>query len=288
LRNLPQLTQVNAGSSGTVDNAVIGNGNPLTGELTMTATRKIVHIDENKCNGCGECVPSCAEGAIQVIDGKARLVGENLCDGLGNCLGTCPLGAITIEERPAEAFDELAVRERQAQLAAPAEPAAEGDRLPCGCPGTMMRKLAPSGEAPAPPAAPETGGRSQLRHWPVQLTLLPEQGDIWHDADVLLSADCVPCALGDFHDRLLAGRTLAVACPKLDDAAAYVEKLARILAGNAIRSVTIARMEVPCCGGLVRIMQTARARANSRVPVSVVTVAASGEVVDVSEMKAAG
>lgn len=207
--------------------------------------RKIVLIDEEKCDGCGVCVPGCAEGAIQVIDGKARLVSENLCDGLGNCLGTCPRGAITIEERPADEFDEAAVAAHLTAIASPP--------MPCGCPGSQARILAP----PARAAQPTDARASQLGHWPVQLHLVPTQGQIWQDADVLIAADCVGFAMPDFHERLLSGKTLAVGCPKLDDTAPYVQKLATIFAGNAIRSVTVALMEVPCCTGLVMVVQQA-------------------------------
>ncbi len=239
-------------------------------------TRSIVHIDEDKCDGCGLCVPSCAEGAIQIIDGKARLVAENLCDGLGACLGECPRDAITIEQRPAEEFDPEAVESRKAaERPAPAD----DDALPCGCPGTAMRKL---GGGEPPKARPTDGGdssaQSRLGHWPVQLALLPEKGDMWAGADVLLSADCVAYALPDFHDRLLAGRTLAVACPKLDDSAAYVETLARIFAGNDIRSVTVARMEVPCCGGLVEVARRALADADSDAPLWIIEIALDGTI----------
>ena len=165
--------------------------------ISTRQTRKIVLIDEDKCDGCGICVPDCAEGAIQVIDGKAKLLAENLCDGLGNCLGACPQGAITIEERPADEFDEAAVEEHLKSLTdAPPEP--EAEPLPCGCPGTMMRKLQPDDSQQD--AAPDSGCRqSRLGQWPVQLTLLPVTGDIWRDADVLFSADCIPFAMPDFH-----------------------------------------------------------------------------------------
>ena len=251
-------------------------------------TRSIVHIDEDKCDGCGLCVPACAEGAIRIVDGKARLVADNLCDGLGACLGACPKGAITIEERPAEPFDERAVQADAADAAEPEK--APDDPLPCGCPGTAMRQLLAGGaEDAAAPARPgRAGGRSRLGHWPVQLALLPETGDVWAGADVLLSADCVAFALPDFHERLLAGRTLAVACPKLDDAPARTDKLARVFAGNDIRSVTVARMEVPCCGGLERMVTAALAAAAADVPVSVVTVSAEGEILDVRTLAAGG
>ncbi|MFP3937542.1 MAG: ATP-binding protein [Phycisphaerae bacterium] len=243
-------------------------------------TRSIVHIDEDKCDGCGLCVPACAEGAIQIIDGKARLVAENLCDGLGACLGNCPKGAITIEERPAEEFDPQAVEARQKQDAAEQSQPSDDEPLACGCPGTAMRKLA-TAERPKAPQHSGGGGsqvKSRLGHWPVQLALLPEQGDIWADADVLLSADCVAHALPDFHERLLAGRSLAVACPKLDDSADYVEKLARIFSGNDVRSVTVARMEVPCCGGLVEIARRALARAGSDAPLWIIEISVDGTI----------
>lgn len=233
----------------------------------MRALRTIVQIAEEKCDGCGVCVPGCTEGAIQVIDGKARLVAENLCDGLGNCLGTCPRGAITLEERPADAFDAAAVASQQ-DFAAPAP-------LPCGCPGSQARTL-----KPAPPAAPTIASRgSQLGHWPVQLHLVPTQGPIWRDAEVLIAADCVGFAMPDFHEQLLGGRTLAVGCPKLDDPAPYVQKLAAIFARNAIRSITIAHMEVPCCTGLVAIVQQALHQAHrTDIPLRDLIIGVHGDI----------
>ncbi|MFW6132807.1 MAG: ATP-binding protein [Planctomycetota bacterium] len=279
-------------------------------------TRDIVRIDEDKCDGCGLCVPSCAEGAIQVIDGKARLRADNLCDGLGACLGTCPQGAITIEQRPAEAFDEKAVAgsasaaadgddaERQALGRADAQSeAAAADRedvadeagsdapadLPCGCPGTMLRTLDRDDE---PGAADEsadapTGGRSRLGQWPVQLSLLPPTGDIWDGADVLLAADCAAYAVGDFHDRFLGGRTLAIACPKLDEVAEYNSKLRRIVADNDVRSVTVVRMEVPCCGGLETLAREAIEASGRNVPLNVVIVGVDGVVQNVNGLQVA-
>ncbi len=272
-------------------------------------TRKIVRIEEDKCDGCGLCVPNCAEGAIRVIDGKARLLAESLCDGLGNCLGKCPKDAIIIEERPAEEFDEAAVEEHfnaesaektQEKKASDSrlqtsdsrpqasdfglqtsdfrlqtsggETPATGYGLPAtaggphaagGCPGARLRQLQPAAQSaprvqrPAGAAGPAPASR--LGHWPVQLALVPAAGAIWQDADVLIAADCVAFALPDFHERLLAGKTLVIACPKLDDVGPYVEKLTRIFAGNAIRSITVAHMEVPCCGGIVRVVQAALA-----------------------------
>ena len=243
--------------------------------IGTSQTRKIVRIDEEKCDGCGACVPDCAEGAIQVIEGKARLMAENLCDGLGNCLGSCPQGAITIEERPADEFDKAAVAEHMERLAAE-----KSDPAPCGCPGAMLRKLEP--DAAAEDVGPR---RSRLGQWPVQLTLLPVTGDIWRDADVLIAADCVPFAMPDFHERLLDGKTLAVACPKLDDAGAYVQKLATVFASNSVKSITIARMEVPCCGGLEQIVQAALERAAATIPVNVVIVGAGGKTLAVNGVR---
>ena len=247
--------------------------------------RKIVRIDEDKCDGCGLCVPDCAEGAIKVIDGKARLVAENLCDGLGNCLGACPNDAITIEQRPAEEFDEAAVEAHlRPGTAGDGRPSAEpeADKLPCGCPGTMMRKLEPA------PAGEPRGGRcedssrpSRLGHWPVQLALLPVAGDMWQDADVLIAADCVAAAMPDFHERLLAGKTLAIACPKLDDVEPYIDKLASIFAGNSIKSLTVAHMEVPCCLGIVKAAEEALRRSGrTDIVMRDVTVGVNGVIVD--------
>jgi len=244
--------------------------------MAKFATRKIVHIDEDKCDGCGLCIPNCAEGAIKIIDGKARLLAENLCDGLGACLGTCPQDAIKVEERPAEDFDEKAVEERLKQVGKEKVP----EEKPCGCPGAAMRMFN-GGDRPNPfaaPPSPAAGGKSQLRHWPVQLMLLPEGGPIWDQADVLFAADCVAFALPDFQARLLAGKSLAVACPKLDNAEHYVEKLSRIFAGNDIKSLTIARMMVPCCGGLEQITQMAMEKAGKNIPVEVVVVSPDGSV----------
>ena len=234
--------------------------------------RKIVRIDEDKCDGCGLCVPDCAEGAIQVIDGKARLLAENLCDGLGNCLGACPKDAITIEERPADEFDEDKVEEHLRDAAVESAPA------PAGCPGMILRKLGEAGQQPAAAGSNEAGP-SRLAQWPVQLALLPPAGDLWQDADVLIAADCVSVAMPDFHERLLAGKSVAIACPKLDDIAPYVQKLSAIFADNSIKSVTVAHMEVPCCSGIVVAVEQAMAQAGvTNIPVTDITVALNGTI----------
>lgn len=220
--------------------------------------RKIVTIDEEKCDGCGLCVPACEEGAIQIIDGKARLIEDRLCDGLGNCLGECPRGAITMEEREAEEFDEEAVAAHvEVQKTVQQATACGG-----GCPGSRLMEL---GEATGQP--PATGPRtSQLSNWPVQLTLVPVHAPWLEDADLLISADCVPYALGGFHGELLAGRKVITACPKLDDVAPYFEKLVEIFRQREIRRVTVARMEVPCCAGLVGLVRRALSESGADIP----------------------
>ena len=243
------------------------------------ATRKVIKIDESKCNGCGLCVPSCAEGAIQIIDGKARLVADKFCDGLGACLGECPLGALTIEEREADAFDEAAVAAAlgHAPHGAPApKPAHAHHPSGGGCPGSRMLDRRP---ATTTPSSDDPGTRpSRLGQWPVQLHLVSPAAPYFQGADVLLAADCVAFAVGDFHKDWLAGRSLAIACPKLDDGAAHLEKLTAILRANDLRGITVARMEVPCCSGLTRLAQQAMAAAGKTIPLREVVVTLRGEL----------
>ncbi len=231
--------------------------------------REIVKIDEKRCNGCGLCVPACAEGAIQIIDGKARLIADNLCDGLGACLGHCPQDAIIIENRQADAFDEEAV---ESHLQGPEEPhsAPAGG----GCPSARV-------SVPADREEPGVGaGRrpSALRQWPVQMQLVPPSAPFLADADLLLAADCVPFAYADFHRDYLQGKTLLVGCPKLDDGQAYLEKLTAILRGNDIRGLTVLHMEVPCCSGLVMIARRAIAESGKTVPLETVRIGLQGDV----------
>jgi Pyruvate/2-oxoacid:ferredoxin oxidoreductase delta subunit len=232
----------------------------------MTTRRRIIRIDETKCDGCGLCVSACAEGAIALVDGKARLVSETYCDGLGACLGECPQGALTMEERAAPAFDAAAVAARQG---APAEPAHHA-----GCPGSAMRSFTPAAPHAESTAAPPP---SQLGHWPVQLTLVPPAAPFLRGADLLVCADCVPFAVPDFHSRYLAGRAVVVGCPKLDDLDAYREKLAEIMAVARPRRLTVLRMEVPCCGGIAHAALEA-ARAIPGLPVEVHTVGVRGGI----------
>ena len=259
--------------------------------------RKIVHIDQEKCDGCGLCVPSCAEGAIKIVDGKAQIAADNLCDGLGACLGDCPQDAITIIERDADEFDEAAVEQHlQAQGVAhgghgaaahghghqaaapveakPAQPAQHG-----GCPGSRAMSFAPkTPDAEAPAAAgPQP---SQLAQWPVQLHLVPVTAPYFRDADLLITADCVPFAYADYHRDFLAGKAVVIGCPKLDDNGAYTQKLTELFRVSGIKSITVLRMEVPCCGGIVMAARQALAASGMEIPLREVTISIRGEVVE--------
>jgi len=233
--------------------------------------RKIIKIDEDLCDGCGECVPSCEEGALKIIDGKAKLVKDIYCDGLGACLGECPQGALTIEEREAAEFDEKAVDEfLQTEKSAPKSPSpllATG--VPHGCPGSALRTMA----APVAPAASSVPGPqlSSLTHWPVQLMLVPPQAPFLAESDLLICADCVPFTVPDFHSRFLTGRSVVVACPKLDNLDLYREKLKEMFAVARPTSITVLRMEVPCCGGIVDAVLKARDASLPHMPVVIHT-----------------
>ncbi len=231
--------------------------------------RTIIHIDEDKCDGCGLCVPNCAEGAIQIIDGKARLVADKLCDGIGDCLGHCPQGALTLIEREADAFDEEAVEAHLARM----QTTFHG-----GCPGSRVQSLKPQGQ-PSVRTGAHQAHVSELNQWPVQLALVPTQAPFFDGADLLISADCVPFAYADFHRKLLRGKTLLVACPKLDDVGPYLQKLTSIFANNDINSITIARMTVPCCGGLTRLVDAALEQAGrDDIPVYTLVIGLQGEL----------
>jgi len=250
----------------------------------MLTRRKIIRIDEEKCNGCGLCVPSCAEGAIQIIDGKARLVSETFCDGLGACLGECPQGALTVEERESEAFDAAAVEDHLARVAAACqeiEASAQETPLACGCPGSTSQVLERAAES-GPYEENLPAATSQLGNWPVQLRLVPVRAPYFDGARVLISADCVPFAFADFHRRFLGGRTLLVGCPKLDDAQAYRDKLAQIFLQNDIREIEVAHMEVPCCFGLVHLVQGALEDSGKPIPLTVTRVGTRGDLVKTS------
>lgn len=259
--------------------------------MTTKVVRKIVKIDEEKCDGCGLCIPQCKEGALQIIDGKARLVSEVYCDGLGACLGHCPRGAISIIEEEAEQFDERAVEEHltaargdKEQKAAKSEDREtdEPNHLflhEGGCPGARAMAFTPKGKATdCPRAASETQPESVLAQWPVQLTLVPVAAPYLQGADLLIAADCVPFAYAGFHQNLLEGKALLIACPKLDDTAPYIQKLARIFAECDPKSITVAHMEVPCCFGLGRVVREALRISGKQIRVRDVTVSIQGKL----------
>lgn len=241
------------------------------------AVRKIVQIDEEKCDGCGLCVPSCAEGAIQIIDGKAKVISETYCDGFGACLAECPQDAITIVEREADKYDERAVElhlECMERARAP-----KPDPLPMvphhgGCPGSAMRNLEP--KPTAGKLQSDASIQSQLGNWPVQLMLVSPAAPFLRGADILVCADCVPFAAPDFHSKYLKGKAVLVGCPKLDDLGYYREKLEAIFASARPSSVTILKMEVPCCNGIAMAALDARKEATPGVPVRVETIGIRG------------
>ena len=247
--------------------------------------RKIIHIDPQRCNGCGLCANACQEGAIAMVDGKARLIRDDYCDGLGNCLPHCPTNAITFVEREAAAFDEKAVA--AAQLAKKAEAligSAPVTRSGCsgsmpmqmgGCPGSQAAKLAQK-ETDAPLTSAAV---SRLGQWPIQIKLLPVQAPFYQGARLLIAADCTAFSRGDFHERFMKGRITMIGCPKLDEGD-YTEKLTEILRNNEIREVTIVRMEVPCCGGLQRAVETALRECGKFLPWQVVTLSRDGRILD--------
>jgi len=244
------------------------------------ATRKIVRIDEERCNGCGLCIPNCAEGALQIIDGKAKLVSDKFCDGLGACLGHCPQDAITIIEREAEEFDEKAVeahlhKKEKAGPASEAQPKLQPAPF-TGCPSSRAMHL----KTPETQTEPGSAGRSvsRLSHWPVQLKLVPINASYFENADLLVAADCVPFAYPDFHRDFLKGKAVVVGCPKLDDVQYYREKLTEIFKTNSIKSVTVPYMEVPCCFGLVRAVEDALAASGKDIPLKKVKIGIQGDI----------
>ena len=235
--------------------------------------RNIVKIDEEKCTGCGLCIPACAEGALQIVDGKARLVKDIYCDGLGACLGECPQDAITIIQREAEEFDEKAVEEYLKKSRA-VPPVQHAHPHSTGCPSAQVRHF--EREHEEKPTITEKR-ETRLSTWPVQLKLLPPNAPFFENSDLLIAADCVPFAYADFHEDFLKGKSLAVGCPKLDDAGLYRDKLASIFRMSNIRSVTVVNMEVPCCFGLYRIVKEALASSGKNIPLRQETISIKGE-----------
>ena len=227
--------------------------------------RKIIHIDEEKCSGCGACAAACHEGAIGMVNGKAKLLRDDYCDGLGDCLPACPTGAITFTEREAAGYDEKAVRAHKEQTACP----------PSGCPGSRARSITHT--QTAQPAAAES--ESQLSQWPVQIKLVPVRAPWFDGAKLLIAADCTAYAYARFHEQFIRGRITLVGCPKLD-AVDYSEKLTEILKNNDIQSVTVVRMEVPCCGGLEYAVKNALQNSGKLIPWQVVTISTDGRILD--------
>ena len=228
--------------------------------------RRIIEIDQEKCNGCGVCAEACHEGAIAMVDGKAKLMRDDYCDGLGDCLPGCPTGAISFVEREAAAYDEAAVLAAKAKKAEP---------LPCGCPGTQAKAIHHTKE-PATACAPQ---ESQLSQWPVQIKLVPVSAPWFDGAKLLVAADCTAYAYANFHEEFIRGHITLVGGPKLDSVD-YSEKLTEILKNNDIRSVTVARMEVPCCGGMENAVKKALLSSGKLIPWSVVTVSTDGRILD--------
>ena len=244
--------------------------------------RQIIKIDEELCTGCGDCITNCAEGSLAIIEGKARLVREALCDGLGACIGHCPEGALTIEERDAEEFDEEVVHARLAELKAREEAAKAAKAAAtapfvsaCGCPSANIATRRPA----AAPVHSHGPTPSQLTQWPVQLGLLPPTAPFFQDADLVIAADCVPFSYADFHKDFLTGKSLAVFCPKLDNAEAHFAKLRELFAKSSVKTVTALRMEVPCCGGLVAMVKMAIKESGKNIPFEEVIIGRDGKIV---------
>ncbi len=232
--------------------------------------RKIIKIDEEKCNGCGACAAACHEGAIEMINGKARLTREDYCDGLGDCLPACPVDAISFEEREAPAYDEAAVLKSKAQK--------EGGKeaLPCVCPGTNAKAIKRESQAEQFSTAPVF---SQLSQWPVQIKLAPPKAPYFENANLLIAADCTAYAYGNFHNDFIKNRITLIGCPKLD-MVDYTEKLTAIIGGNNIKSVTVVRMEVPCCGGIESATKQALINSGKFIPWNIVTISTDGRILE--------
>lgn len=240
--------------------------------------RNIVKIDEEKCNGCGLCVKACAEGAIQMINGKAKLVSDVYCDGLGACLGHCPQDAITVEQREAAAFDEKATHAHLEKLKTAEKPTApKTAEHGFVCPGMRTMNLEKKTSPSAAPAAP---AESQLEQWPVQMKLVSPMAPYFAKSNLLLAADCVAFAMGDFHQTLLKDHSIAILCPKLDDCSPYVDKLAQIIQHNQLKSLTVVHMEVPCCSGIVRIAELAIRQSGTAMEYEDITISLRGEILD--------
>lgn len=229
--------------------------------------RKIIYIDEEKCNGCGACANACHEGAIGMVNGKAKLLRDDYCDGLGDCLPTCPTGAITFVEREAAAYDEEAVNKNKIKL--------NVEKLPCGCPGTQSKTI----KRKSTSTYVENSVESQLTQWPVQIKLVPVNAPYFKNANLLIAADCTAYAYGDFHNKFIKNKVTLIGCPKLDEGD-YTDKLTEIIRNNDIKSVTVVRMEVPCCGGIENATKTALKESGKFIPWQVVTISTDGKIIE--------
>ncbi|RLC26762.1 MAG: 4Fe-4S ferredoxin [Deltaproteobacteria bacterium] len=245
----------------------------------MKRLRKIIEIDEELCDGCGQCVPGCAEGSLQIVDGKARMVSDNLCDGLGACIGECPNGALRIVEREAEEFDEEAVEKYLAEKEAAKQK--QQPVLACGCPSTNIQTFAPVSscrEANIPAGSEDS--ESALSHWPIQIRLIPATAPFLKGADLLVLADCCGVAIPTLHKDLLKGRVVMIGCPKFDDVQGYVEKFADIFKTADIKSVLSVVMEVPCCSGLPMIVKKGMEAAGKNIPIKELVISTRGKILE--------
>lgn len=250
----------------------------------MKAVRKIIEIDEELCDGCGQCVPDCAEGSLKIVDGKAKLVADNLCDGLGACLGACPTGALNIIEREADDFDEVAVEKFLAEEQKQSEEK-KTEVMDCGCASTHIQSFPQASVSPvsscktanAPKEIDGSAGDSALSHWPVQIRLVPASAPFLKNADLLVAADCTAVAVRNFQQNYLEGKSVMMGCPKFDDADSYVQRFAEIISTCNLKSLTVLLMEVPCCSAMGVIIQKAIERSGKTVPVEQITISTRGE-----------
>jgi len=246
----------------------------------MKVKRKIIEIDEELCDGCGQCVPSCAEGALKIVDGKAKIVADMYCDGLGACLGECPNGALRVIEREADEFDEEAVEEYLAEKEK-VKPEEKVETMACGCPSAQIqnfKKETSCQEANRPSNFQE--GESALSHWPVQIRLVPPNAPFLKGADLLVVADCVPVAFPSLHRNFLKGKAVMIGCPKFDDAQEYIDKFAEVFRTAGIKSITTVVMEVPCCSGLPMIVKKGLEASGKDIPLEEVVVSVRGKIID--------
>ena len=248
----------------------------------MKINRKIIEIDPELCDGCGQCVPSCAEGAIQIVDGKARLVAEKYCDGLGACLGECPTGALKIIEREAEDFDEHAVEEH---LKSQEQQEKASPTIACGCPSTQVQTFAPVQRPSYKPLEP-MDRISALTHWPVKIKLVPPTAPFLKNADLLVLADCCPIAFPQVHEELMPNKVVLIGCPKFDDIQEHIAKFTEIFRKADINSITTVIMEVPCCAGLAYIVEQGLAAAGKRIPHEQVVISTRGQILSREKLAA--